>query len=233
MIDIHCHILPGIDDGPRDLKAAVKMARLAAKDGIKVIVATPHCFDGVYDCQQYDIGGLCENLNVVLQRERIHLRIIPGAEIRLTPEFLKLAEEEKLLTLGNFGRDVLIELPDVFLPDAVYDLFKLLRNKNVRCIVAHPERNTLILSNNHILEGIVNAGAALQITAGSLTGLFGKEPQILAHRILKMVCIRFLASDGHCIKKRKPVLAKARKIVGKKAGDETAWKMISGIELSI
>ncbi len=226
MIDIHCHILPGIDDGPRDLKTALKMARLAAKDGITEVVATPHCFDGVYDCQQYDIRNLCKDFDLILQRENIQLRIVPGAEIRLTPEFLDLVEQDKILTLGNFGRDVLIELPDVFLPGAVYELFKLLRNKKVRCIVAHPERNSLILSNNQILEGMVNAGASLQITAGSLTGIFGKEPQVLARKILEMSCSRFLASDGHCIKKRKPVMAKAIKIVRKLAGDEIARKMV-------
>ncbi len=227
MIDMHCHILPGIDDGPKDLSTALKMGRLAVKDGITAIVATPHCFDGVYNCQQYDIKTLCENLDMAFQRENIPLRIVPGAETRLTPEFLNLVERDEMVTLGNSGKNVLLELPDYFLPDAVCEVFKLLRNKKVRCIVAHPERNPLILSNNHILDGMVDAGAALQITAGSLTGFFGKEPQVLARRILKMPCGRFLASDGHCIKKRKPILAKARKIVRKLAGDEIAQEMVS------
>lgn len=227
MIDIHCHILPGIDDGPKDLSSALKMGRMAVKDGITAIVATPHCFDGVYNCQQYDIRALCEKLDMAFQRESIPLRIIPGAEIRLTPEFLNLVEQDEMITLGSSGKDVLLELPDFFLPDAVCEVFKLLRNKKVRCIVAHPERNALILSNNHILERLVDAGAALQITAGSLTGFFGKEPQVLARGILKLSCEQFLASDGHCIKKRKPVLGKAKKIVRKLAGDAIARKMVS------
>jgi protein-tyrosine phosphatase len=227
LIDIHCHILPGIDDGPPDLKTALKMARVAVKDGITTIVATPHCYDGVYDCQQYDIRALCRSLDTAFRNENIRLRVVPGAEIRLTPEFLELVEKNKLLTLGNCGKDVLVELPDFFLPAVVCELFKKLRNKKVRCIVAHPERNSLILSNNRILEELVDAGAALQITAGSLTGFWGKEPQLLARKILQLSCRRFLGSDGHCNKKRKPVLAKAKKIIGKLTGNEIALKMVS------
>jgi len=232
LIDIHCHILPGIDDGAYDLKTALKMARIAVKDGVQTVVATPHCYDGVYNCQRYDIGGLCEEFNVALHEQGVELTVLPGAEVRLTPDLIKLVERGEVVTFGGQDRYLLLELPEIFIPEAVFRVIKHLQLSNTRCIVAHPERNTFVLNQNNIIDGLIFAGAELQVTAGSLTGMFGKEVKLLAQQILKTQQGRcYLASDGHCVAKRKPILQKALKLASRLVGVEAATDMVS-IDLS-
>jgi protein-tyrosine phosphatase len=230
LIDIHCHILPGLDDGPQDLQTALKMGRIAARDGVHTIIATPHCYDGVYDCQDHDIIAHTDMFNAALQDEHIALTVLPGAEIRLTPEFLYCVRQGKVLTLGNGFSAVLLELPEMFIPDAVVRVIKKLLSRGVRCILAHPERNSLILVKHEILENLIYAGAEVQFTADSLTGGFGRESRLLVQKFIKREVRCYLASDGHCAKKRKPILRKAVKRSSQLVGHAAADKMVT-IEL--
>ncbi len=230
MIDIHCHILPGLDDGPQDLQAALNMSRISVRDGVHTVIATPHCYDGVYDCQNHDIIALTAMFNAALREEKIDLTVLPGAEIRLTPELLDNFARGNLLTLGNGSSAVLLELPEMFIPDAVVRVIKKLLSCGVRSILAHPERNNLILSKQEILDALVYAGAELQFTGDSLTGGFGRKARLLVEKFLQRDVRCYLASDGHCSKNRKPVLSRAVKCAGRLAGRETAYEMVS-IEL--
>jgi protein-tyrosine phosphatase len=230
LIDVHCHILPGIDDGPEDMQAALNMGRIAVQDGVRTIIATPHCYDGVYDCQAHDIIALTDAFNAALWREKIGLTVLPGAEIRLTPELVDCFGQGRLLTLGNGWRAVLLELPEMFIPAAVIRVIKKLLSKDVRCILAHPERNSSILAKNDILDDLVYAGAELQFTGESLTGGFGRESRLLVQKFMTMDVRCYLASDGHDARKRKPVLAKAVKHAARLVGREAAAEMVT-IEL--
>lgn len=226
MIDIHCHILPGIDDGPQDMQAAVKMATVAVKDGIRTVIATPHCYDGVYDCQTVDIRERCRVLNDTLKKYQISLEVLPGAEIRLTPELIERFLSGAVMTLGDSRKALLLELPEMFIPEAVENVISTLRDEGVRSIIAHPERNSLILSRNNILKILQNVGAEFQITADSLLGKFGKCSKQMAETILKMDAPCYIASDAHCAKRRKPQLSKAFKRVIKLIGREAALEML-------
>lgn len=221
MIDIHCHILPGVDDGPATLAEAVRMARIAVKDGIKTVVATPHCFDGAYNCEKLDIAAACRALEKEFHLRRIPLTVVPGAEVRLTPEFLGLFRNNKVPFLGGAKACLLIELPEMFIIDGVIRVVRLLQESNVRCIVAHPERNSQILARPEIVSKLIAAGAEMQLTAASVLGDFGRAQRDLARKILGVEGICWLASDGHCSKRRKPRLKKAVRIAGKfrKNGD--------------
>jgi protein-tyrosine phosphatase len=230
LIDIHCHILPGIDDGPKDVKTALKMAKIAVKDGVRLIIATPHCYDGVFDCQSLDIVALCAEFNELLNQQRINLMILPGAEIRLAPELVRLVDEGKTVALGGFVSTLLLELPEIFIPDVVENTIRILCRKGVRCIIAHPERNSLILSKNELVTGMVFAGAELQISGGSLLGDFGLKTKFLAQRFLRSDGRCYLASDGHNTKKRKPVLAKAVKNASKIIGSDAAKRLVAGFD---
>jgi len=224
--DIHCHILPGIDDGPRNLQDALKMARMAVKDGVHTIVATPHCYDNVYDCQRFDIPTLCANFNDSLRTEKIALTVVPGAEIRLCPELISLIDSKQIVADRKNASPLLLELPEIFIPDAVKKTIRMLRERDVRCIIAHPERNSFILSKNELLTGSLFADTKLQITAGSLLGNFGKNSQLLARYILKMSNCSHIGSDAHNTHQRKPVLAKAVKYAARTIGQKTAETMV-------
>ncbi len=227
LIDIHCHILPGIDDGPASIHDALKMARLAAKDGVHTIVATPHCFDGVYNCQGQDVVTRCEEFNAVLAHENIDLKVLPGAEVRLTPELCRAVEQGRALTLADSQSWLLLELPEMFIPDAVDMTIRSLRDAGVTTIIAHPERNSMIMGKPEVLDRLIRIGAEMQLTADSLLGGFGKDSKKLALQLLKMSVHCYLGSDGHCAKKRKPVLAKAVKVAAKHIGNEAANDLVS------
>lgn len=227
MIDIHCHILPGIDDGPEDTAEALKMARIAVKDGVRTVVATPHCFDGVYDCQKADIVGLCRELNGALIQEGIGLTVLPGAEVRFTPELCRDVTQGEALTLGNFRDFILIELPELFIPDAVVMTLRALRDMRLTTIIAHPERNTMLMNKPEVVVQLIAAGAEMQLTAESLLGDFGKDANKMACRLLQADVRCYLGSDGHGVKKRKPVLAKAVKAAVRGIGRERAAELVS------
>ena len=227
MIDIHCHILPGFDDGPQHLEEALKMAKIAVKDGIHTIVATPHCFDDVYDCQQKDIDLACQELEQACVDRGIKLRIVPGAEVRITPEFIEHFNDNQIPLLGKAGEAVLLELPQMFIIDGITRIIRLLQGKSVRCIVAHPERNSQIVSRPDIVPILVHSGAEMKITAGSLLGDFGKEQKQLAIQILESSACCWLASDAHCSRRRTPKLKKALKVAGKIIGKKSVKKLVS------
>ncbi len=227
MIDVHCHILPGLDDGPGNIQDALKMARLAVKDGISTIVATPHCYDGVYNCQSKDIVACCENFNIELRKQGIALTVLPGAEIRFSPELSQAVEQGNALTLAD-GRDVLLlELPELFILDAVLMAVRSLKRKGITTLIAHPERNSMLMARPDVLKKIIEADALLQLTAGSLLGVFGRDSKIMAYKLLESGAPCYLASDGHCIKKRKPILKKAVKAASRKIGWDRAEELVS------
>lgn len=228
MIDIHCHILPGIDDGPKDMKTAVKMARIAAKDGIETVVATPHCFDGVYNCQSVDIVALCANFNERLCQDNINLTVLPGAEIRMVPGVVELVDRGEAASLGGFVGTLLFELPEVFIPEGVEKTINMLRKRGVRCIIAHPERNSFLFSRKEVVTGLVFAGAELQIDGGSLLGEFGRAVRSFARQLLQVEGCCFLGSDGHDIKRRKPVLARAVRCAARIVGKDAAEGLVRG-----
>ena len=227
MIDIHCHILPGIDDGPPTAAEAMKMARLAVKDGVRTIVATPHCFDGVYDCQHLDIVARCEEFNTMLVQESIALTVLPGAEVRFSPELSKAVEQGQVLRFGDSCDFMLLELPALFIPDAVVMTIRSLQQIGVATILAHPERNRMLLQKPGILSRFIRAGAEIQLTADSLLGDFGMEAQKIACQLLQLSVRCYLGSDGHSFKKRKPVLTKAVRVAAKEIGEERAAKLVS------
>jgi protein-tyrosine phosphatase len=227
VIDIHCHILPGIDDGPETITEALKMARLAVKDGVRTIVATPHCFDGVYNCQELDIVARCDEFNEVLIQESIELTVLPGAEVRFTPELSQAVEQGGTLTLGDSCDYMLLELPALFIPDAVLMTIRSLHQVGITTILAHPERNSMLLGKPEILDRLIAAGAEMQLTADSLLGDFGKDTKKMAYSLLQLNVRCYLGSDGHSAKKRKPILAKAVKVAAREIGGERAAELVS------
>ena len=226
MIDIHCHILPGIDDGPEWTRDSLEMARLAAADGVRTIIATPHCHDGVYEAQHHDIAAACARLNAVLIAKNVPLKILPGAEIRLTPEFIQSFSAGQLLGLGSPDA-VLLELPELFITEAVLRVVRHLKKRKVRCILAHPERHTLLCSQETILAQLVEAGAELQLTAGSLAGEFGSKAKASSRRLLQSGAVCYLASDGHCHRRRKPLLTRGVQLAEKIIGREGAVALVN------
>jgi protein-tyrosine phosphatase len=208
LVDIHCHLLPGIDDGAADEAESLAMARLAVVDGVSTIIATPHQL-GHYDHNRPDeIRRRTAAIEWKLGSEGLPLRVLAGAEVRVEPGLVEGLERGDVLTLGDHGRHVLLELPhELYLP--IGPLLDGLTRRQLVGILAHPERNFGILRRPDVLAPLVAAGCLMQITAGSLCGSFGPECQRLAERMLRDGLVHFVATDAHGTQARRPLLRRA------------------------
>ncbi len=225
MIDIHSHILPGIDDGARSWEEAIAMCQIAWNDGIQVIVATPHMFNGVYNNTSELISELIIELQTRLQDEGNPLKAILGAEIYSCPNLSEMLNHQPSLTLNGNGRYFLLEFPHSILPPGSDNyIFQLILNQFIPVIV-HPERNLYIQQNPNALKKLVDRGALCQITAMSLTGGFGERASNCAQELLKNDCVHVIASDAHNIKGRPPILSEALKKLINMVGVEKAEEM--------
>lgn len=215
MIDLHCHILPGLDDGAQTLDEALAMARIAVADGITDIVATPHTHNGLYMNKAEDILQAVSHLQEALNREGIPIRIHPGSEVHIQVELLENILSGETLTYGNHRKYVLLELPTLNLPRFMEQLLYELNVAGITPIIAHPERNLLLRENPELLANWVRHDAIAQLTAGSLLGLLGDRAKKAAEFMVKRRLIHMIASDGHNTVRRRPELVEAYRVVEK------------------
>lgn len=225
MIDLHCHILPGIDDGAVDLAAAFAMARTAAADGIVVIACTPHIFSGVFNNEGPQIRAAVNQLQQRLDEEGIELYLVPGADNHITPDFASRLKSGRLLTLGN-SRYVLVEPPHHVAPPRLDDFFSRLIAAGFAPILTHPERLSWIETHYPVICQLVRSGVWMQITAASLTGSFGRIPRYWAERMLDEGRVHIIASDAHDIDGRSPNLSGARECAARRVGADEAEHLV-------
>lgn len=211
MIDLHCHILPGLDDGPASFDESLAMARMAAADGVRVIVATPHV-DDQYDYPPPDlIRELTARLNELIQNEGLALRVLPGAEVRTSPELVEALQAGKVMTVADLGKHVLVELPASGRPLYAGDLFFRMQVAGYTPIIAHAERVDWFRAEPQVLQGFKDRNVRLQINAESVSGRAGRGMRLRALRLAKDGLADVLASDGHNVTKRKPLLTVAQR----------------------
>lgn len=223
MIDLHTHILPGLDDGSRDIEETLVMLQMAAKDGVEILAATPHVITGDYHSEREDILQAVAALNQEIERAHIPVQVVPGAEIRLEPDLPQRQSRGELMTINDTGRYLLVELPTAYIPDYTERVLYDLQLQGITPIIAHPERN--IGFNNHpdMLVELVSRGILLQITTGSITGLFGKNTQKTTLKLIQEGCVHIIATDMHSLRgHRSPEMSPAYTRVQKHFGTETA-----------
>lgn len=224
MIDLHCHLLPGIDDGPKDAETTLAMAALACQDGIRTVAVTHHYTED-QPIQDYldQIHQAMHLLQVHLRQKDLPLQAVAGAEVLLSP-FLSSIKALPQLCIHN-SRYLLVELPMAEIPRYTEDALYTLRIKGIVPILAHPERNWAILQNPNRILPLLELGILSQINGGSVTGRFGKRVQRCAKTLLKHRMAHLLASDGHSLRSRPPVLSEARGVLTRWLGPEAAQAM--------
>jgi len=220
-IDIHCHILPGMDDGPKEIHESVAMAKMAIDDGITHMFATPHILDGLYQNRTAVIKESCERLKSSLP---VGLELLYGADVRICHDLIARIENESIPTLNGSGY-LLLEFPSMALPPRVEDFVVKLREQKVIPIITHPERHMLLAQRPTLLSRLRNCGAMSQITAQSITGGFGREIQNTCYSLIKRGLVDFVASDAHDLRMRPPRLSEAFREVVSLFGEETAIKI--------
>jgi protein-tyrosine phosphatase len=217
VIDLHCHILPGIDDGASELAVSIAMARAAAAQGIETIACTPHITPGLYHNSGPAIREATLRLQEAIDAEAIPLRLVAGADIHICPDFVDGLRCGRLLSLAD-SRYVLVEPPVYTAPPQLEAFFFNLIVAGYVPILTHPERLAWVPSRYDAIKRLVQAGVWMQITAGSFTGAFGRAALYWAQRMLDEGCVHLIATDAHDVERRPPDLATACEAVTKRVG---------------
>ena len=228
MIDVHCHLLPGIDDGARDMGEALAMARAAYENGIRFSIVTPHIHPGRYENSAQKISGSLSRFEVALSKAGIPLRLGMAAEVRLSPEILPMIERDQIPFLGELDgyRIMLLEFPHSHIPPGAEQLVEKLLAMNVRPVIAHPERNKDVMRKYSKIEPFIEMGCFLQLTASAVAGRFGKKSHKCALQLLGSDAFMMLATDAHDLKGRYPELREGYQAAVELVGPEDARKLV-------
>jgi protein-tyrosine phosphatase len=227
MIDLHSHILPGLDDGAADWEQAIAMARVAVDDGITEMVCTPHWVLGKYENGKDAILRRFAEFETRLAAENIPLKIHSGAELRIDTSIPERLRSGELLTLNDGSNYVLLELPEETLPENLPEFFWNLQINNYRPILSHVERNPIIREHPHRLFSWVENGILAQVTAASLLEEFSEEIREFALSLVEHHLVQMLVTDTHSLRMRKPQLSAARQAIETLLGAEAAERMVS------
>jgi protein-tyrosine phosphatase len=269
MIDLHCHILSGLDDGPGTVEESLAMARMGYGDGIRVVVATPHTLNGLHHNGRSAILARVEEFKEALSQcgfrnsdcgikgkkfsnaeprypdsehrtpnaelgsfgsehrtPNAELKIVPGSDVRLCEKTLQELDEGSVLTIGDEGKYILLELPTASVPPQSENLLAQFLKRGIVPIITHPERNMEIVRKPERYYEMIRMGCLGQVTAMSLTGGFGAEAKRVAEKLLSYRLLHIIASDAHSSNGRPPILSQAVEAAGKIVGESEGRKMV-------
>jgi protein-tyrosine phosphatase len=221
-IDLHCHCLPGLDDGPETMEESLELCQALVADGITTAIATPHQL-GRYDGRNGSraVREGVTRLQACLNDLGIPLQILPGGDIRLDERLVRLVAEDRVTTLADGGKCLLVELPhEIYVDPAV--LLERLAEAGLIAVITHPERHQYLQQHADTVQAWVEQGAVLQITAGSLVGEFGQGAQIASRYWIAKGWVGVVASDAHGVEDRRPQMTAAVELITAGFGLEAA-----------
>ena len=225
MIDLHSHILFGIDDGAADLAMSIEMAKAWVADGVSIVAATPHILPGLYHNTGPQIRAATGMLQAELDRAGVPLRLVTGADNHIVPDFVAGLKSGHLLPIGE-TRYVLVEPPHHVAPQRMDELFFAIQAAGYVPILTHPERLSWLPQHYDLIQQLIRHGVWMQITSDSLTGAFGRSPQYWATRMLDEGGVHILASDAHDPSKRPPRLSEGFYAAARRLGEAEAANLV-------
>ena len=254
MIDLHTHILPGLDDGVKTLEESIKMCWMSFRDGVRTIVATPHTLNGLYLNDRDIILKKVDELNEALIHCGLRIsdcgiknskseidfssinsefriphsefRILPGSDVRLCENTLSHLDQGKVMTISDSKKYLFLEFPFQGIPHQAEEIIFQVMQRGMIPIITHPERNIELGQRPRRYYEMIRKGCLGQVTAMSLTGELGPRIKQVAERLLTNRLIHFIASDAHSLDGRPPILSEAVRVAGKIVGKEEAQKMV-------
>jgi len=246
MIDLHNHILPGLDDGASTFEESMQMCRISYGDGVRTIVATPHTL-GLYQNDRSAIVSKVREFNEAIAQRGLQnadcgmqkdsgsatrnpnseFRILPGADVHLCEKTLPHFDQGRLTTINDGGKFLLIEFPSQGIPYRAEEVLFQLMGRGVIPVITHPERNVGIGQNPKRYYEMIRAGCLGQVTAMSVTGEFGPKVKKVAEQFLRNRLVHFIASDAHSANGRPPVLSAAVRAAERLLGEEEARRMVT------
>lgn len=235
LVDIHCHILPGIDDGSKDWETSLKLANDAVKDGVTHAVLTPHHLNGRYNNHKEDVIALTNQFRQKLEEENIPLTVFAGQEVRLSGDLIPALDNDDILFCDEDGKYMLLEFPSENVPTYAKNTIFEIKKRGITPVIVHPERNSGILRKPELLQELIEQGCLVQITASSYMGTFGKEIENLSRRFIEAGQASCFASDAHDLPKRDYEYSEALKKLSDEFGEdksiefeENAKKIVNG-----
>lgn len=223
MVDIHCHILPDVDDGSESWEMTAAMCRMAARDGITHIVATPHC-DGIYE---YNRAHFTDMLGTLSEVAEGRLTFSMGCDFHLSPHNLEEAlADPRRFAIGD-TQYLMIEFDHHGIPANASEQLLAIISRGMVPIITHPERNAYLMKNLNMVLQFVEEGCLVQITANALTGFWGPKSKKAAKRLLQKNAVHIVASDAHDLTLRPPILSEARMRIVDLAGADTAEALVA------
>ncbi|MFC6348361.1 tyrosine-protein phosphatase [Vagococcus carniphilus] len=220
LVDIHCHILPGIDDGAQTIEDSLAMAELAVSEGITHILCTPHHNNGVYMNKKDQVIPCVSELQTVLDEKKIPLTLYEGQEVRISHDLLKRVAQNEILFTDLDDTYILIEFPSSEVPLYAHRVLFDLCTNGYKPVIVHPERNGQIMKNPNLMIPFIEMGCLGQVTCASYTGQFGKEIQKVSKVMIEHNLVHMLASDAHSTGHRSFFTKEAYDKLEKEFGDE-------------
>ena len=211
LVDIHCHILPGIDDGSKNWDTSIKLAKAAVKDGVTHAICTPHTLNGRYTNHKDDIIWLTDLYQQKLDEAKIPLTVFPGQEVRLSGDLIDALDQDDILFCDEDGTYMLLEFPSDDVPTYAQDTIFKVMQRGITPIIVHPERNKKILEEPTVLQELIEQGCLVQITASSYMGTFGKKIEEISRKFIEAGQCACFASDAHDLPKRQYQYSEALK----------------------
>lgn len=224
-VDVHSHILPGLDDGPPDIFGSIRMAEEAAQNGVTDIIATPHLNQELFEFSRQARDVQIERLQAALREKKVPVFIHRGAEVRIVPQLPEWYDNGKLPTLAG-TRYLLFELPFGEMPFFTHDVTFAIRLKGIIPVLAHPERSVSFQDQPDRLAWMIEAGCLVQVNSTSLTGRLGDPSRATAIELLRRDWVHIIASDGHAAFDRGANFREALAVAAKYVGEEAAERMV-------
>lgn len=235
MIDLHCHLLPGVDDGSKSMDISLKLANDAVRDGIDYALLTPHHMNGVYLNHKKAVIQQTQEFQVELDRHKISLKVFPGQEVRINGDLLTALDQDDILFADEGGRYLMLEFPSDDVPSYTNNIIYEIMQRGITPVIVHPERNIKIMKTPNILYDLLSKGCLSQVTAGSYVGIFGKKVKKFSEHLVKAGQVYVFASDAHDLPKRKYEMTNAFKKLRNHFGvgrvsqfNENAKRIING-----
>jgi len=225
MVDIHCHVLPDIDDGPRRIKDSLDMLRNALKTGVEIVVATPHLIENTFNIDVSGRDQVIHELQNKANKNGINIQIKAGYECYISPEILEQKGKLIELTINTNGKYILVELPMHSIPLYIEKTLLGLKDRGVTPVIAHPERNIVISKNPNVLLNFLAKGCVTQLNAGSILGYYGRVIRDTARTLLLHNLVHLVASDMHST--TSPMMAQALPAVSALIGNDKALYMFN------
>jgi len=223
-VDIHCHLVPGIDDGSKNWEETLEMAYMAVGDGFRTMVVTPHQLGHFAQNTGDLIRARTAELQKFLNDQHVPLEVLPGGDVRIEAGMAAKLKRGEVMSLADKRKHVLLELPhELYVP--LDRLLVELAGMGMVGILSHPERNEGVLNDPAVLKPLVDAGCLMQVTAGSVLGAFGPNVQKFSAGLIEQGLVHFISTDAHGTKSRRPLMKQAFDRVAELAGLETALEL--------